>query len=432
MRPAFLFGLLCVLAVHRRAAADTPDESALGTIVVDGSAGGLAPLPKLALMPVVTSSSLDPLLQMVVRRDLELSGQFELIEERAMPPGPFLRDTPVEHKAWATSHAETVVRVLVENPNDKNPILLGEAFLIEPNAKDDGPVRAAFATRMETTQKTLRRSAHQLVDKLLGAITGRAGGFDSQLAYVARVGKWRRVMRLDADGFDLRPESPDGRTVISPTWGPGEHLFYAESLDFTSFQLAFGPQGTRLPMRVPGSVLGLAFSPDRSRLAVTAMEDGKSALWVGNRFALTKVDAAPFANRAALSSDGKVAYVGGAGAQRIYVDAKPISPTGFMASAPVFCDTPDGLLVAYTVGVGAGADIVISDPKGGGIRRLTQRQGSNTDPACSPDGRLVAFFSNAKTGKGPGLYIAPISRPFLAKKISNEVGDSLRWERRKP
>ena len=49
---------------------------------------------------------------------------------------------------------------------------------------------------------------------------------------------------------------------------------------------------------------------------------------------------------------------------------------------------------------------------------------------------LVAFFSTGKrklgsggqADTGAGLFIMPIQRPWLAKKISSEVGESLRWE----
>ena len=64
--------------------------------------------------------------------------------------------------------------------------------------------------------------------------------------------------------------------------------------------------------------------------------------------------------------------------------------------------------------------------KGGGF--LTQNQGANTNPACSPDGRLVSFFSTRKTDKGPGLYIAPIAAPWRAKQILAGAGEGLRWE----
>jgi TolB protein len=183
-----------------------------------------------------------------------------------------------------------------------------------------------------------------------------------------------------------------------------------------------------MPIQVPGSVMGLGFSPDHTRMAVTAMDEGKSTLWIGDPAHLAPMQTPPFANHPVFGPMGKVAYVAGSPVQRVYLDGKPVSPPGFMASAPVFCDTPQGLLLVYTVGVGAGADIIATDTSGAGVRRLTQHEGANTYAACSPDGRLIAFFSTGKRGQGAGLFVMPIQRPWLAKKISGEVGESLRWE----
>jgi TolB protein len=202
----------------------------------------------------------------------------------------------------------------------------------------------------------------------------------------------------------------------------------------------YGPDATAVPLSVPGSIMGLAFSSDRTRMALTVMKDGHSQVYVGERDKLQPMATAPYANHPVFGPLGKIAYVGGYPVQRVYVDGKPISPSGFMSSAPVFCDTPQGLLLIYTVGVGSGADIIATDTNGGNLRRLTQHEGANTYAACSPDGRLVAFFSTGKRkasstsavsprdDSGAGLFIMPIQRPWLAKKISNEVGESLRWE----
>jgi TolB protein len=175
--------------------------------------------------------------------------------------------------------------------------------------------------------------------------------------------------------------------------------------------------------------MGLAFSGDHLRAALTVMDGGASQLWVGERGVLGPIATPPFANHPVFGPTGKIAYVAGTPLQRVYIEGKAISPPGFMASAPVFCDTPQGLLVVYTVGVGAGADIIATDTGGGGLRRLTQHEGANTYAACSPDGRLISFFSTGKRGQGAGLFLMPIQRPWLAKKISNEIGESLRWER---
>ncbi len=282
----------------------------------------------------------------------------------------------------------------------------------------------------------VRAASHRLVDQLLGALTGRPGGFASEMAYAEKVGRWRRVYALDSDGFDLRAVGPIDATALSPAFGPGGQIFYALSRDYSPFRLVFGPDATLVPMAIPGSILGLAFNGDRSRVAVIAMDAGRSQLWMGDRGRLQPMDTPPLANHPVFGPLGKVAYTAGTPVQRVYVDGKPISPPGFMASAPVFCDTPNGLLVVYTVGTGVGADIVTTDANGGSLRRLTQHEGANTYAACSPDGRLIAFFSTGKRkadgrgngDAGGGLFVMPVQRPWLAKKISDEIGESLRWE----
>jgi TolB protein len=427
----------------------TPDESVLGTVEVNGSAGSMVPLPKLAIVPLVSSGAADSLVMLVVRRDMELSGQFELIDDANAPPGPFTRDGAIDLVAWKQKGAEYVVRVYAQaTPNDSvKTDLVAEAFVTPTKAEmaalqakradagvEDASVDAlapkpAFKTAITTATTEMRAASHRLVDQLLGALTGRPGGFASHMTYAGRVGRWRRVFALDADGFDLHALGPTSATVLSPTFGPGGQIFYALSSDYSPYRLAWGPDATPVPLRVPGSILGVAFSTDRTRLALTVMDEGKSTLWLGANGVLQPVPSAPFANHPAFGPLGKVAYVGGSPVQRVYVDGKPVSPPGFMASAPAFCDTPQGLLVILTVGVGAGADLIATDSNGGGVRRLTQNQGSNTYAACSPDGRLIAYFSTSKAGKGPGLYVMPVQRPWLAKKISNEVGESLRWER---
>jgi TolB protein len=451
----------CALAfavAGRAASADTPstpvgpdgapDESVLGTVVVNGSADGLPPLPKLAIVPVLVTGQADSLVNLVVRHDLELSGQFEVLDESAAPPGPFTHTSPIDLVGFRDKGAEYVVRVFSQPaPGDSSKTeLVADAFLTpsagqaaaqKAHASDSATLqpaeaRPAFHAVVPTATTEVRAASHRLVDQLLGALTGRPGGFASEMAYAEKVGRWRQVFGLDADGFDLHSIGPTNATAISPAFGPAGNVFYALSTDYLPFRVVFGPSATPVPMAIPGSIMGLAFSADRTRMAVLAMDGGESRLWMGDRGNLQLTPTAPFANHPVFGPMGKLAYVAGSPVQRIYVDGKPISPAGFMASAPVFCDTPQGLLVIYTVGVGAGADIIATDTSGGSLRRLTQHEGANTYAACSPDGRLVAFFSTGKRGHGAGLFIMPIQRPWLAKKISNEVGESLKWERPTP
>jgi TolB protein len=412
--------------------AETPDESLLGTVEVNGSAGGLPPLPKMAIVPVYPVGLADSLVNLVVHRDMDLSGQFDVLPDEKAPPGPFTHDSPLDLGAFHDEGAEYVLRVFAQPAagNSAATELVGEAF-VPPAAKPPPgapPPKPAFRGVIPTATTEVRAASHRLVDLLLGALTGRPGGFASQMTYAEKVGRWNRIYAIDSDGFDLRSVGPTDATAVSPSFGPGNQLYYALSTDFSAFHIVFGPSATPMPVQVPGSVMGLAFSSDHGRMAITAMDGGKSTLWVGDPAHLSPMQTPPFANHPAFGPLGKVAFVAGSPVQRVYVDGKAVSPPGFMASAPVFCDTPQGLLLVFTVGVGSGADIIATDTSGGGMRRLTQHEGANTYAACSPDGRLISFFSTGKRGQGAGLFIMPIQRPWLAKKISSEVGESLRWE----
>jgi TolB protein len=430
------------------AVASEGDESVLGTVVVDGSAGGqvLPPLPKLAVLPLLTQSPSDTTLQLVVKRDLELSGQFEVIDQAKIPNGPYMRDTPFEWSAWDKTKVETIVRVYADLKG-KDIELTAEAFLAPPRPKRKNPAtagaegdaaapapppKAAYTHKLVTREKDLRANIHRLVDALLGGLTGRPGGFASRLIFTSRVGRWTQISVVDSDGFNLHPFGPNSHTIASPVFGPGNEIFYSISENFHRNRLAQGERATPVPMRLPdfGALTGIAFSADRKKFAVSIVNNGDSAIYVSdpNLKTLERVSKEPLANYPSVGPTGQVAYAAGNHVQRIYIDRKAVSPPGFFASSPSFCDTPEGLYVLLTVGIGMGSDVIAVESTGGRIRRLTQRTGANMYPACSPDGRLVAYFSRTKTGKGPGLYVAPILRPALAKKISDEVGDSLRWE----
>ena len=427
-----------------------PDESILGTVDVNGSsAEGLPPLPKMGVVPIVPTGSADSLVTLVVRHDMELSGQFDVQSEDVSPPGPFTHTTPLDLAAWRSKGAEYVLRVFSQPAatDSTKTDLVGEAYVTPTPAQSaaqkahdaaggSADAKPSFRAVVPTATTEVRAASHRLVDQLLGALTGRPGGFASQMAYAEKVGRWRRIFAIDADGFDLRAIGPEDATAISPAFGPGGQVFYALSDDYSPFHLVQGPNATPVPVNAPGSIMGLAFSPDRSRMALTVMDSGQSRLWFGPRDRLQPLVTAPLANHPVFGPMDKIAYVAGTPVQRVFIGEKAVSPPGFMASAPVFCDTPQGLLVIFTVGVGSGTDIIATDTSGGSVRRLTQHEGANTYAACSPDGRLIAFFSTGKrklgsggqADTGAGLFIMPIQRPWLAKKISSEVGESLRWE----
>lgn len=397
-----------------------PPEDLLGNIVV--VAGATRPLPRIAVLPSSSFDEEDVILRNVARRDLDLSGEFELLSDDETPETYSSADE-LDVAAWSRKKVEALVEVRAAPvANEDKVALRGRVFLVNHGAT------AVFDKRFIVSKDAFRDEAHRLSDLIIGALTGTNGSFASRMTFVSGMSSLRQVFIVDADGHDARPISAASEIALSPAFGKNEELYYTTSRDKGEFKIRTA-SGTLIDLPVKGSVYGLAFSKDRSRVAVSVGVGTSIKLFAGPDFTnLAPVSDVGMALRPSFSPSGKIGFSGeGQWGQRIYVDGKAISPDGMFASSPTFCNHPEGIRVVYAVGVGKDTDLVSTDERGGGMMRLTQNQGRNGYPACSPDGRLVAFFSTRTSGEGPGLYVMRLDGG-RTKRVSTLLGDSLRWE----
>lgn len=424
-RPLLLTAALATLAGGASAQAPAPPstpEDLLGNIVVVAGAGRA--LPKIALLPSLAPDMEDVTLHSVVRRDLDLSGEFEVLPDSAAPDGLYLADAPIDVKAWRRKGVEALVRVSARRLDAVKAELRGQVYLLKHGEA------AAFDKRFAVPSARLRVESHHLADLLIGALTGQDGGFASQLAFASGSAGLRRVYAIDADGHDARPVSPRDRMAIAPAFGKNGELHFASAAPSELFGVQTA-SGASVPIPYKASVYGLAFSRDHAQVAVSLGVGSTLKIFSGPDFASLKpASEIGMALHPTFTPSGKLAFVGeGKTGQRVYVDGAPITPDGLFASSPAFCSHPDGVRAVFAVGVGKSTDLVSTGEKGGTLARLTQGQGSNGYPACSPDGRLVAFFSTRASGEGPGLYVMRLDGG-RAKRISPLLGDTLRWEAR--
>lgn len=395
-------------------------EDLLGNIVV--VAGATRPLPRIAVLPSSSFDEEDVILRNVARRDLDLSGEFDLVSDADAPEPSGSGDT-IDVSAWSKKKVEALVEVRAKPMDGQDKVeLRGRVFLVHHG------VAAVFDKRFVIPKTSLREECHRLSDLIIGALTGKNGGFASRMTFVSGVSSLRRVFTVDADGFDAKVMSGSDEISLSPAFGKNEELHFASSRGKSEFKIRTA-SGKAIDLPIKGSVYGLAFSKDRSRVAVSIGTGTSIKLFAGPDFAhIEPVSDVGMALRPSFSPSGKVGVSGeGRWGQRIYVDGKAISPDGLFASSPTFCNHPDGIRVVYAVGVGKDTDLVVTDERGGGMVRLTQGQGRNGYPACSPDGRLVAFFSTRTSGEGAGLYVMRVDGG-RAKRVSTLLGDSLRWD----
>ncbi len=426
------------------------DESVLGEFVVTGTVQ--EHIPKIAVLPSLSPAIEDVIVRSVVRRDLELTGLFDVVDDRKAPPGLYGFDDPVDVPAWQKLGAEAIVKVAARNHPSGKIEVLGIAYFLDVG-KD--PV---YEKKLLVDKDDARITAHRITDALLGALTGRPGGFASQFTYSGPWARNRRIFTMDSDGHGLMPRTDPASTAIAPTWGKDQTLYFTMSERYSPFRLyelalgetdAHPPEAkpskkkpspsspessTAVPTRVDlpfrTSVYSVAFDKDYTKMAIAVAEHGGSSIYVGKAdgTGFEKVSKTDLATHPVFSPSGKLAWLGGSvskGTQRVYMEGKAISPAGFTAAAPAFCDTEDGIRLVYAVSVaGDRQDLIMSNEQGRGIVRLTQNQGSNSYPACSPDGRMLAFFSTRKND--PGLYVMSLKR-FTTLKVMGRTGESLRW-----
>jgi TolB protein len=405
--------------------APAPDESVLGEILVTGTQAA-EKLPRIAVLPSLSPDYEDVIVRGVVRRDFELTGLFDVISDDKAPPGMYGFEDAVDVDAWHKLGAEAIVKVAARKTGTDQIQVFGLAYLVSNGKK---PV---FEKNLTVKKTDARITAHRITDALLGALTGRPGGFASELTFSGRWGKNRRIFRMDADGNGLLPFTDPNDTAIAPAFGPGNKIFYLVSHQFSPFSLAAYAEQKNQAVAVPfkTSLYGVSLSRDGKQLALAVADAGKSAIFVGGADGsnMKSVSTTELATRPVFSPTGKLSWIGGGakqGTQRVWLDGKAVSPPGFTAGGQTFCDTEDGERLVYSVAVGGGKqDLVMSDEKGRVIGRLTQGQGSNTHPACSPDGRLLAFFSTR--GSAPGIYVMSL-KSFRTQSISSQTGEALSW-----
>ena len=404
--------------------AAAPDESVLGEMIITSST--VEKLPRIAVLPSLSPDYEDVIVRGVVRRDFELTGLYDVIADEKAPAGMYGFEDAVDVDAWRKLGAEAIVKVAARKVGTDQIEVFGLAYLMSSGKK---PV---FEKSLTVKKTEARVTAHRITDALLGALTGRPGGFASELTFSGRWGKNRRIFRMDADANGLLPFTDPKDTAIAPAFGPGNKIFYLVSHDYSPFTLAVYSNQKNEAVSVPfkTSMYGVSLSRDGKQLALAVADAGKSAIFVGaaDGSNMKPVSTTELATRPVFSPNGKLSWIGGEakqGTQRVWLDGKVVSPAGFTAGGQTFCDTEDGVRLVYAVAVGGGKqDLVMGDEKGRVIGRLTQGQGSNTHPACSPDGRLLAFFSTR--GGAPGIYVMSL-KSFRVQSISSQLGEGLSW-----
>ncbi len=393
------------------AAASATNKEAVTQIVVSGGARALfkiavAPLPG---DPVVANTVTD-----TASRDFTLSSMFQVLDPKSFTANLEREGLGIDPASWRTVGAEGVVKGNVSMRGDKVHLEL-RLYVVSRGGSE------VLKKEYDVAPTAVRGAVHQFDNEVVKYFTGTAAAFGSRLVFSATTGRGQKgIFGIDSDGQGLGRMPAVSNVALAPAMGPGG-IYYAGGLADGSYQL-FKVPGTTPVMRHPGLVFGVAFGG--SKMAVVISQGGQSDIWKGapDGSGLSKVTSGGLNTHPAFGPGGQLAYVSNQGGNpQIYVDGKRVTFTAYNM-APVWCNDPEGVRILFMGRDGGTWDIFSVDPGGGNLKRLTQDQGSNTYPACSPDGRTVAFFST----RG-GLFLSN-TQGQNQQKIASVTGESLRWE----
>jgi TolB protein len=349
-------------------------------------------------------------------RDFMLSSLFQVLDPKSFTANLAAEGNTIDPTSWRNVSADGVIKGFTAARGATTHVEL-RLFVVSRGSAE------VLKREYDVPAGNVRTAVHQFVNEVIKWFTGTSGSFGTRLVFSATTGRGQKgVFSVENDGQGLARLNAASNVALAPAIGPGGNVYYAGGQPDGSYAL-FRIGNPAAVIKQAGLVFGVAFSG--SKMALVVSQNGQSDIWVGGADGsnLSKATSGGLNTHPSFGPGGQLAYVSNAGGNpQIYVDGKKVSSAGTYNMAPVWCNDPEGTKILFMGRDGATWDVFSLSPDGSNMKRLTQNQGSNTYPACSPDGRMVAFFST----RG-GLYTANVAG-LNQQRVNTVQGESLRWE----
>lgn len=389
--PAIAMG---VSAMPRPAAAE---------LSIDITQGTIEPLP-IAIPSFVGSSAEETRfgrdIAGVVSADLERSGLFKPISEKAFIQTPDAMNTLPRFGDWRVINAQALVQGRAQMAPDGR--LRVEFRLWDVFAEQQMVGLAYF-----TTPDNWRRVAHIVADAIYKRITGEEGYFDTRIVYIAESGpandRKKRLAIMDQDGANHRFLTDGSSLVLTPRFSPTlqeiAYLSYYGGIPRVYiFNIDTGRQ--EVLGQFPGMTFAPRFSPDGQKVIMSLAEDGNTDIHIMDLRTratrqLTRNAAIDVSPSLAPEGDQVVFNSDRGGSQQLYVmesDGSSVRRISFgdgSYATPVW--SPRGDLIAFTKIKSGRFFIGVMRPDGSGERLLAD--GFRVEgPTWAPNGRVLIFF----------------------------------------
>jgi TolB protein len=372
---------------------------------------------KIVMAPITGANDVSNLLVETASHDFSSSPLFRVADVKGLPVNLTAEGFGIDPAPWKLANVDAVIK---GQSSVRGANLHVELRLFMPASGADVQLRR----ELDVAPTALHAAMHQFDNEVVRRVTGVAGSFGTHLVFGAAAATGQKaIFEIESDGQDLKRLPTASSVALAPFIGSAG-IFYAGATTDGGFALF--RVGVDAPvLRQQGLVMGATVKG--TKMAVVVSHDGQSDIFVGGAdgTGLQKVTNGGINTHPAFGPAGQLAFVSNKGGNpQVYVDGKRVTTRGMYNMAPTWCADPDGPKIVFMGRDGAGWDIFSVEPSGDPqtMQRLTQDQGSNTYPACSPDGRTIAFFSTR------GGLFTMTTQGQSQQKIANAMGESLRWE----
>jgi TolB protein len=370
---------------------------------IDITRGVTDPIP-VGVAPFARATGVDAAIDVaaIIDRDLASSGRFKGVPRASMPAqSQRASDVIGQSLAWRAAKADYVVvgRASMSGDNVVLRFDLVNALNGQILLNDEA---------ISVPQKSLRKGAHRIADRVYEKITGVRGAFDTRIAYIAVEGsppsQRYQLIVADADGENAAVAARGNQPLMSPAWSPdGEWLAY---VSFEKGVAAVNVQRVRTgELRQVSARTGHngapSFSPDGKKLALTLSgSSGNFDIYVldlGNQSMVRITDDPAIDTEPSWAPDGQSIYFTSdrGGGPQIYAvaptagaRARRVSFSVPYAARPRV--SPDGKQLALVTQQGSGFRIAALELSSGDITTLS-RGSLDESPSFAPNGAMLIY-----------------------------------------
>lgn len=297
----------------------------------------------------------------IIESDLRRSGKFNPVDKKNFISQPH-NNSEVVFKDWRIARAEAL---LIGHVTE----VAGKRYQVEFRLYDVFKQAQLAGFRYTVAADMLRLVAHQISDLVYQKLTGEAGAFTAQIAYVTKEvrreqGRKRIVYKLqvaDSDGYGPRTVVTSKEPLLSPSWSvDAKQLAYVSferkrSIVYTQY-LATGKRVKLASFK--GINSAPAWSPDGKKIALTLSRDGNAEIYVMN-----------LANR----------------------QIKRLTRNRAIDTEPAW--SPDGQNIVFTSDRSGKPQIYMMESDGSHVERMTFEGSYNARASYSPDGKRLTLVT---------------------------------------